>query len=47
MRFSEAQLEDSSGLRPLFDALTRWIASTLIALADLPFAFLPPGDDDI
>ena len=25
---------------------TRWIASTLIALADLPFTFLPPGEDD-
>jgi hypothetical protein len=47
MRFSEAKLEDPSGLRPLFDALTRWIASTLIALADLPFTFLPPSDDDI
>ncbi len=47
LRFSEGQLEDPSGLRPLFDALTRWIASTLIALADLPFTFLPPGDDDI
>ena len=29
-------------LVPLFDGLTRWIASTLIALADLPFTFLPP-----
>jgi hypothetical protein len=47
LTFSEGQLEDPSGLRPLFDALTRWIASTLIALADLPFTFLPPGDDDV
>ena len=31
---------------PVFDGLTRWIASTLIALADLPFTFLPPGEDD-
>ena len=31
---------------PVFDDLTRWIASTLIALADLPFTFLPPGEDD-
>ncbi len=32
--------------RPVFDDLTRWIASTLIALADLPFTFLPPGEDE-
>ena len=32
--------------RPVFDDLTRWIASTLITLADLPFTFLPPGEDD-
>ena len=31
---------------PLFDALTRWVASTLITLADLPFTFLPAGEDE-
>ena len=46
LRFSEQQLEEPSTLVPVFDALTRWIASTLIALADLPFTFLPPGEDD-
>jgi hypothetical protein len=46
MRFSEQQLEDPSVLVPTFDDLTRWIASTLITLADLPFTFLPPGEDD-
>jgi hypothetical protein len=46
IRFTEAQLEDRGGITPTFDALTRWIASTLISLADLPFTFLPPGDED-
>jgi hypothetical protein len=46
IRFTETQLEDPSGIAPVFDGLTRWIASTLISLADLPFTFLPPGDED-
>ena len=46
LRFTEAQLEDPSSLVPLFAGLTRWIASTLISLADLPFTFLPAGEDD-
>ena len=46
VRFSEHQLEEPSSLVPIFDDLTRWIASTLISLADLPFTFLPPGEDD-
>jgi hypothetical protein len=46
VRFSEHQLEEPSTIAPVFDALTRWIASTLITLADLPFSFLPPGEDD-
>jgi hypothetical protein len=46
IRFTEAQLEDTATITPAFDALTRWIASTLISLADLPFTFLPPGDED-
>jgi len=46
VRFSEQQLEEPSSIAPVFDGLTRWIASTLISLADLPFAFLPPGEDD-
>ena len=46
LRFNDAQLEDPSALRPVFDGLTRWIASTLIALADLPLSFLPAGEDD-
>jgi hypothetical protein len=46
LRFSEQQLEEPSLLVPVFDDLARWIASRLIALADLPFTFLPPGEDD-
>jgi hypothetical protein len=46
LRFSEQQLEEPAALVPVFDGLTRWIASTLISLADLPFTFLPPGEDD-
>jgi hypothetical protein len=46
LRFTEAQLDDPSGLEPVFDGLTRWVASTLISLADLPFTFVPPGDED-
>jgi hypothetical protein len=46
VRFSEQLLEDPAAVAPVFDGLTRWIASTLITLADLPFTFLPPGEDD-
>jgi hypothetical protein len=46
VRFSEAQLDDPSEITPVIDGLTRWIASTLIHLADLPFSFLPPDEDD-
>jgi hypothetical protein len=46
VRFTEQQLDEPASIAPVFDALTRWIASTLITLADLPFTFLPPGEDD-
>ena len=39
-------LEEPASITPIFDGLTRWIASTLISLADLPFSFLPPGEED-
>ncbi len=45
LHFTDTQLEDPTTLVPVFDELTRWIASTLISLADLPFTFLPPGED--
>jgi hypothetical protein len=46
IHFSERQLEDPQEIAPVIVALTRWISSTLIQLADLPFAFLPPDEDD-
>ncbi len=46
VRFTEQQLEEPAAIAPIFDGLTRWIASTLITMADLPFTFLPPGEDD-
>ncbi|HEY3841940.1 MAG TPA: hypothetical protein VGL48_01705 [Acidimicrobiales bacterium] len=46
LRFTEAQLESPGEIEPVIDGLTRWISSTLIALADLPFSFLPPDQDD-
>ena len=45
IRFSEAQLEDPSRIDPVIDRLTRWISSTLVTLADLPFSVLPPDED--
>jgi hypothetical protein len=42
IRFSESQLEEPSQIEPVIDRLTRWISSTLVTLADLPFSFLPP-----
>ncbi len=46
IRFNESQLENPAEIEPVLDGLTRWISSTLVALADLPFAFLPPDRDD-
>src|SRR3984885_14537079 len=46
LRFSEHQLEDPAEITPVIDGLTRWIASPLIHLADLPFSFLPPDEGD-
>jgi len=45
VRFTEAQLEDPGEIGPVIAGLTRWISSTLIQLADLPFSFLPPDED--
>jgi hypothetical protein len=46
LRFTESQLESPAEIVPIIDGLTRWIRSTLIALADLPFSFLPPDPPD-
>jgi hypothetical protein len=42
IRLEEVHLEDSSKIHPIIDDLTRWVASTLVHLADLPLEFLPP-----
>ena len=42
IRFEEHHLEDSTTIGPIIDALTRWVASILVRLGDLPLAFLPP-----
>jgi hypothetical protein len=46
LRFSEAQLQQPDTMTPIVEGLTRWISSTLIALADLPFSFLPAEEYD-
>lgn len=46
IRFDEANLDDPSTLEPVIGSLTRWISSTLVQLADLPLAFLPPDPDE-
>jgi hypothetical protein len=45
-RFDEPHLEDPATLSPIVDALTRWVSSTLVQLADLPLSFLPPDPPD-
>lgn len=42
LRFDERALEDPSALAPVVEALTGWVSSTLVRLADLPLTFLPP-----
>ena len=46
IRFEEHHLEDSKTVGPVIDALTRWVASALVQLADLPLAFLPPDPQE-
>ncbi len=46
VRFEESQLEDPESLAPIADALTRWVSSTLVRLADLPLTFHPPDPAD-
>jgi hypothetical protein len=45
LRLEESVLEDTAHLAPLAATLARWVASTLVHLADLPLAFLPPDPD--
>ncbi len=42
VRLEEAMLEDTSRLDEHFGGLGGWLASTLVRLADLDLAFLPP-----
>ncbi|MGH9083317.1 MAG: hypothetical protein ACRDY3_08800 [Acidimicrobiales bacterium] len=46
IRLDEGQLEDAARIAPVVDELTRWVSSTLVRLADLPLAFLPPDPPD-
>jgi hypothetical protein len=46
IRFDESHLEDPETIAPIIDALTRWVSSTLVRLADLPLTFLPPDPAD-
>jgi hypothetical protein len=46
IRFEEHHLEDVETIGPVIEALTRWVASALVQLADLPLAFLPPDPQD-
>jgi hypothetical protein len=45
IHFEEANLEDPSTVEPIVEALVRWIASTLVQLADLPLHFLPADEN--
>ena len=44
--FDEAILEDPTTIEPMVEALTGWVSSTLVRLADLPLSFLPPDPPD-
>jgi len=46
VRFDEDALEDPQRMAPVVETLTRWVASTLVQLADLPLRFLPPDPDE-
>jgi hypothetical protein len=46
LSLTESELKSPSEIDPVIDGLTRWISSTLISLADLPFSFLPADEDD-
>jgi hypothetical protein len=46
LRLEEAHLEEPSAVDPAIGKLSRWIASILVQLADLPLSFLPPDPSD-
>lgn len=45
VELDEATLEDGSALDATFAAIGGWIATGLVRLGDLPFAYLPPSED--
>ncbi|MGH9128713.1 MAG: hypothetical protein ACRDY2_07050 [Acidimicrobiales bacterium] len=45
LSLDDAILGDPAALRTMLSGLASWVASTLVRLADLDLAFLPPGDD--
>ncbi|MGH9046595.1 MAG: hypothetical protein ACRDVW_04695 [Acidimicrobiales bacterium] len=47
IRFEEHHLEDSTSIAPVIDALSRWVASILVQMADLPLVFLPPDPKEV
>lgn len=46
VRFEEQHLDKPENIEPLVGALTRWVASSLVRLADLPLSFLPPDPEE-
>jgi hypothetical protein len=47
VRLDERYLENPATVQEIVDVLTRWVSSTLVQLADLPLAYLPPGLSEI
>jgi hypothetical protein len=47
IRLDERHLESPATMRETVDALTRWVSSTLVQLADLPLAYLPPDPAEL
>ncbi len=46
LRLEEEHLDKPETIEPMIGALTRWVASSLVRLADLPLKFLPPDPED-
>lgn len=46
VRLEEPTLENTAALEPMVGAITRWVSSTLVRLADLPLRFLPPDPSE-
>ena len=46
IRFEEEHLDEPETIEPMIGALTRWVASSLVQLADLPLKFLPPDPEE-